>query len=522
VFRRLSLALGSAVVLASGVAAGPASAAGDGLTPNDVQVLLAQAVGRAQQLGVAATIAVVDQEGNPLVVFGMNGARASTTISAGKPLDQGLEGVAVPSTSAAVSKAGTAAFLSSDGSAISTRTAGFMIQEHFPPGVPNHEAGPLFGVQFSQLPCSDVVANPLPLGLSGDPGGMPIYKNGLVAGGLGVEVDGHYGVDQARSVEESIAVAATQGFAAPTEIRADQVTKDDPVRLPYATEAAVGVPAADLSGMMLSPVRAAPPSRYQQVTLGGIPAKVDPRFFPPLASAGLSADDVTRILTQAVRQAAATPSAIRDRGSAGSTIAVVGADGAVLGMASTRDAPEFGFDVSAQKARTAAFASSDTADGALRAVAPGYADAFAADDVPLDGSIAFSSHAIGALSRPFFPDGQDGTVNGPASRPIAVFSPFNTGLQLELIRSAMFSPGPSCTPIPALRNGIQPHAGAVPLYKGGTLVGAIGISGDGIDQDDLVSASGSRGFEAPAAMTADRLTVRGHRLPYLRFPPLQL
>src|SRR5690606_6220705 len=43
------------------------------------------------------------------------------------------------------------------------------------------------------------------------------------------------------------------------------------------------------------------------------------------------------------------------------TISVVDSQGAILGIARTRDAPLFGTDVSLQKARTAAFMSSNSA-----------------------------------------------------------------------------------------------------------------------------------------------------------------
>ena len=59
---------------------------------------------------------------------------------------------------------------------------------------------------------------------------------------------------------------------------------------------------------------------------------------------------------------------------------------------------------------------------------------------------------------------------------------------------------------------------SVPLYRNGVLIGAIGISGDGIDQDDIVASAGSVGFEAPEAIRADQLFVRGVRLPYVKFP----
>jgi hypothetical protein len=69
-----------------------------------------------------------------------------------------------------------------------------------------------------------------------------------------------------------------------------------------------------------------------------------------------------------------------------------------------------------------------------------------------------------------------------------------------------------------LANGIQIFAGSVPLYKNGVLVGAIGISGDGIDQDDLIAAAGANAFSPPAAIRSDQIFVRGVRLPFLKFP----
>ena len=58
---------------------------------------------------------------------------------------------------AAIAKAVTAAYLSTEGNAFSTRTASQIVQEHFNPQDNLQPAGPLFGVQFSQLPCSDLV-----------------------------------------------------------------------------------------------------------------------------------------------------------------------------------------------------------------------------------------------------------------------------------------------------------------------------------------------------------------------------
>lgn len=540
------------------------------LTEDDVRKIISQAVGRAQQIGLPVTVAVTDKEGTVLGVFKMNGARSDIKIgstnlqtgAAGKPADaDGLNEFVVPlrnpdgsfvappgalrdgAALAAISKAGTPAFFSTQGNAFTTRTASFIIQEHIPPKVNFTPGGPLFGVQFSQLPCSDVKMPNLPLGLSGDPGSAPIYKNGVAAGGVGIEGDGLYSVDldasdQDQSPEEIIAVAASLGFEAPAAIRGDQIVVDG-VRLPFVNASQTGGPApafASLPGTVLAdfPIRAAAASRFSPLTLGGVPGRIDARYFPfkdgvAAGSQLLTAADVTKIITQAAQQAYRTRAAIRQPvGSpAEVNIAVVDVNGTVIGLFSTQDAPIFGFDVSAQKGRTAAFFSKATAGAELRAAEAGkfakFVDAAAADGIKMDGAIAFSDRTGGFLSRPFFPDGIDGTANGPFSKPINVWSPFNNGLQIALVKSALVRvlsglPVTSCTAIPNLPQGIQIFAGSVPLYKNGVLVGAIGISGDGIDQDDIVAAAGSVGFEAPEAIRADQFFVRGVRLPFVKFP----
>ena len=69
-----------------------------------------------------------------------------------------------------------------------------------------------------------------------------------------------------------------------------------------------------------------------------------------------------------------------------------------------------------------------------------------------------------------------------------------------------------------LPNGITIFPGGFPLYRNGVLIGAIGISGDGVDQDDIVGASGTHDFLAPMPIRSDRFLFRGARLPYGKFP----
>jgi uncharacterized protein GlcG (DUF336 family) len=207
--------------------------------------------------------------------------------------------------------------------------------------------------------------------------------------------------------------------------------------------------------------------------------EVDTRFFPFSGSTtgspnALTAAEVTRIISQAGQQADRTRAAIRQPlGSpARVSITVVDSEGRVLGIFRTFDAPVFGFDVSAQKARSALFFSRNNAAALLRGAGlASYADRAAADGIQLNGSIAFSSRAEGFLHRPLFPDGLNNTQAGPFSTPLSDWSPFNVGLQLDLLRANLLSSlggaDVRCTNIPSLPNGLQIFAGGVPLYKSG-------------------------------------------------------
>ena len=77
-----------------------------------------------------------------------------------------------------------------------------------------------------------------------------------------------------------------------------------------------------------------------------------------------------------------------------------------------------------------------------------------------------------------------------------------------------------------LANGIQIFPGGVPVYRGTQLVGAVGVSGDGIDQDDMVAFLGIADAavqlagigHAPVNNRVDQLAPQGSRLRYVSCP----
>jgi hypothetical protein len=233
-----------------------------------------------------------------------------------------------------------------------------------------------------------------------------------------------------------------------------------------------------------------------------------------------------------------------------------------------------------QKARTATFFSSATAAAFLTALpdvsylttsdaGPAFSSppvviddyvtslqAFVGDpDALTNGLVAFSDRAGGNLSRPYYPDGIDTNDAGPLSKPAGMWSPFSTGLQLDvsynaILQHVLFAAGvivddvgPVCAGVDLVDpntltfaptvtnnrvgNGLQIFPGSVPIYRNGTLVGGIGVSGDGIDQDDMISFLGlhNAGLElgngignAPVDRRADNLTPQGVRLRYVQCP----
>jgi len=605
------------------------------LTSADVQKIVAQAEQAAINKGVQVVIAVVDRVGNVLAVYetsttpsGQSGLTStfSVAISSGKSLvssPQGLDGLAgVDASLAAISKAITGAYLSSSGNAFSTRTASYIIQEHFAPTLSGVAAGPLFGVQFSQLPCGDLVNTNIsnststsygphrsPLGLAADPGGFPIYKNGVVVGGVGVMSSHNYSLDinpidsVTTTTDEIIAQSATSGYTPDSSIRADTISlggtyptysNADSSLVSVSNSVPTSGSLISVSGYFAPPSTVISssgsfivgqaygksssgyiasteanltnsgtfPSGIFMLTSGTSSNRYAPSsspvgtvVAPNTTTNGLTSAEVTQLLKSAIAVANKARAQIRHPlgSSAQVTVSVVDALGNILGVIRTADAPVFGTDVSLQKARTAAFFSAaastngysayyssdstksalsnmhavqyfSSTSGALGSTTvnlSSYATAsssFASS--ALDGTYAYSTRALGDISRPFYPDGIQTSGNtGPLSKTYSNWSVFSTGVQLDSIYSglvtailhATYTPGggslpnycmsPTSSSSPAagtttMKNGPQIFAGGTPIYRNGVMIGAIGTSGDGTIQDDMISYLGVKNAAA--------------------------
>ncbi len=576
----------------------PPVAVSDALTVEDVQHIIAQAAHEANARNQRATVAVTDRVGNVLGVFRMTGAGTTFRITSNKGVSGGLENIDIlPDTFAAISKAITGAYLSSNGNAFSTRTASQIVQENFNPREANQPSGPLYGVQFSQFSCSDLMRRVTdgsvgpkrsPLGLAADPGGLPLYKNNRLVGGVGVIADGVYGLDPDitdidQDVDELIAVAATTGFAAPDDIRGNRITADgrtfrfvdseslmsNPSQAPAfaALTGAVVTVGGFFDGTIKAGVsfgNAASGFRADTGTLAAQNAFVlvdsaNANRYPVRAGTDglLQANEVSTLVAEALKVANRARAQIRRPvgSQAQVTVSIVDTNGEVLAVARTPDAPVFGTDVSLQKARTALLFSHPNTAADIAALPPAnylgaagnpvagfrtfpqYISAtrqFLGDATALANGQAYSNRAVGLLARPTFPDGISGTDPGPFSTPFSNWSPFHLGLQLDLtynavVAAATGSAAVGCTGLSRAKNGIQIFPGSVPIYRGTALIGAIGVSGDGVDQDDMISflGLGNAGKalnnsigNAPKNLRADNIQPRGigTRLRYVQCP----
>jgi len=484
-------------------------------------------------------IAVSDRVGNILALYRNPSAPAMAV---------GNYGNMINANDLAAGLAHTAAFFSNDQAPLSSRTVRFISGIHFPPGVANQPNADLYGIENTNRGCTLVPpANFLPnqalppsTALGGgpgpgivtgkadtmdsqpfavNPGGVPIFKqdpagNINAVGGVGV-VNASLASNPANpnNMDESeyvaFAGAFSSGFGVGT-LPAPGVVIVGGIALPFVNNTTnpttFGAGTFNAANYVAVPLGPSPqPSPLVQQAAGNYVPEGD--LIAPAAGpiGGLTVAQVTEILDAAESASEQTRGVIRlPLGSrAHMVIAVADLDGTLIGLRRMRDATIFSVDVASSKARNMIYFNSS-----MRVLA---------DLSPLPIGTAVTNRTISFGAMPLYPPGINGTSPGPF---------FNLFLQ---------DTANPCTqgsqPANANQSGIVFFPGSVGLYVNGTLVGGLGISGDGVDQDDFVTNCGASGFlnfvptcsgpncflPAPD-IRADQQIVNGVRLPFSKFP----
>ncbi len=411
---------------------------------------------------------------------------------------------------------------------------------------------------------SDLLNTAQSRGIATLPGGVPLYKtyNGetILVGGIGVFFPGEDGyatfeqnfqAGTGQTTQERLnAPLVLEAEYTAAVVAANSITIDG--MPPVAGIGLLNLPGEgriDLNGITLETFGSHPyklssflawgATQYRPDTVNGILMPVtkggatmlDGQEVPegwlvePTAGSSLTAQQVEDIINQGIAEAERVRAAIRlPLGTRTSMVlAVTDLDGKVLGLYRMPDATVFSIDVAVAKARNVAY----------------YADASALQpEDQLDGvaaGVAFTNRTFRYVAEPRYPSGIDGTTPPPFSilltpgvnpqtaenilgvTPLA--SQFTTALGYDA-----FNPGTNFhEPLPSTgyQNGVVFFPGSTPLYNNTTLVGGFGVSGDGVDQDDVVTFSGAGTFlpyrDSPLTR-ADEVIFNNVRLPYQKFP----
>jgi uncharacterized protein GlcG (DUF336 family) len=204
--------------------------------------------------------------------------------------------------------------------------------------------------------------------------------------------------------------------------------------------------------------------------------------------------------------------------------AVADLRGNIVGLYRMPDATVFSIDVAVAKARNVAYYANPSLLQPIDQIA----------GVP--AGTAFTARTFRFVADPRFPEGVDGTPPGPFSQlndgganpltGLQVGNPLPASAYQSVLGYDAFNPGTNFRD-PADRlnqNGIVFFPGSAPVYKSQasgaapTLAGGLGVSGDGVDQDDVITFTAEGGFFPPGSvLRADQVFVRGVRLPYQKF-----
>lgn len=243
----------------------------------------------------------------------------------------------------------------------------------------------------------------------------------------------------------------------------------------------------------------------------------------------LTAADVTKIINQGIKEANKTRAAIRALPTIGQRtkmiLAVTDKTGEVLGLYRMPDTTYFSLDVAVAKARNVVYYDDPAKLKPIDQVT----------NIP--AGTAFTNRTFRFLVEPRYPAGVDGStppkfsilneVNPTTGKPLYnKFTAENIGpaapasWMVTVLGHDAFNIGTNFrddSTSPDLQNGIVFFPGSSAIYKNGKLVGGLGVSGDGVDQDDGVTAAAMVGYNPPSSIRADRYSVHGVRLPYFKF-----
>lgn len=515
------------------------------LTAAEVQTIITRAVAAIASPDIH--VAVVDRRGMPLGVFSTSGP------------------IITDEANIALSLARTTAFFSNSQAPLSSRTVQFISSFHFPAtfsapfipsvcptsgigtcpvtaiapqqtttGIAGTPQAPLWQINATNrgAPIESAITVPptmfnagmeFPRSLNIDgtfpspgitllPGAVPLFKTNAegtmqrLVGGVGVFIrPGGAPADPDVLAAEFAAVTGARGSGAPgnenffLEIPLAGAIFLNGILLPYVEQATL--PAGAVVGV------APPPPPGGPWLVVPTPGVIDPfgYLIGPRASpdaGGLTQAEVMQIIDQSVATADVNRSAIRlPVGSTSKIIAVVvDLRGLILAHFRMEDSLTDAVDVVPAKARTVAYYS--------RPGGPEPADRWPGFPVDPINGVAVTTTALGFLSQPFFPPGIDtsGVVGPLFGRAVANQFPAQATRQGAL------------PPDPDYQNGLIWFPGAIPIYRGGVLVGGLGVSGDGVENNDFIAAGGGLNFEPPNALRIDNFFFQGVRIPYLKFP----
>ncbi len=441
-------------------------------------------------------IAVTDRQGDILAVYQKPAA---------PPTAPGNFNIPAPAGEVAVALARTTSFFSNDQAPLSSRTVRFISGIHFPPGIPFTSNAPLYGIENTNRGCrfntTFIPGQSVPPSRSIDgttpglgiltgkadlndsdpnavnPGGVPIFKNGILVGGVGVT-----GVPPLVAEYAAFSGAFSKGFGITPA--APGVVIINGIAVPFVNQ--TSMPAGYSAG--------AADGTYSLGPLNSPGPDPEGDLVAPQAGkvGSLTQQDVQQIINNTVAEGNLIRAVIRlPIGSrARFAIAVSDLDGTLLALHRMPDATIFSIDVAVGKSRNVVFFSGPSR---LPTDLPG---------VPM--GTAVTNRTIGFGGQPLYAPGIDGSSPGPFFN-LYKFDTLNPCTQ-------------GSQPSNANQNGIVFFPGSVPLFKNGVLAGGLGVSGDGVDQDDFATSGGAVGFSTPTGIEADQIIDQGVRLPYLKFP----